>query len=145
MNKRFTLPAFLLVFFSLAWFVAVVISLDRDRSTRHQWPLMAALLLMVIETAIYWNISERNTQRDASLIHVLLLILACASLFLREGVFIYSITRRTLHSGRLLRRIDRVQYTLFACLLIFAHIFFIRVLRSTFSKNNPQQPKSYES
>lgn len=137
MHKRFTLPAFLLVFFGLAWFIVVVISLDRDRSIRHQWPLMFALLLVVAETVVYWYISARNTQHDASLIHVLLLILACASLFLREGIFIYSITRRTAHSARLLRRVDRIQYTLFACLLIFAHIFFIRVLRNAFAKKPP--------
>lgn len=137
MKKKFTLPAFLLVFFGLALFIAVCISAASDSPRAHLWPLVSALLLIVIETMVYWLIQGRNTRRDASLVHVLLLMLACASLFLREGVFIYSISRRTPHPGRLLRRIDRVQYTLFAGFLIIAHLFFIRVLRSAFA-NQPQ-------
>jgi len=134
-KNNFTLPAFLLVLFGLAWVVICAISFNPGTSNSRGWTLVACLFLVIVEAWQYWFIKDRNTQRDASLLHILLLMLALASLFLRDGLLLWhAASRHHFHPLLGMRGIIRVQYTLFAGLLIVAHIFFIRVLRAAFSK-----------
>ena len=123
--------------------MVVTIHLTHSYNGFYNGLLVATLPLVILEAGLYWFIQSKNDQRDASLIHILLLMLALASLFLRDAMFFFHISSRSLlHPLRSFRRIDRVQYTLFGSLLIIAHIFFIRVLRKAFSRQPPANPTS---
>jgi hypothetical protein len=136
--NRYTLPAFLLVLFGLAWFVLVTVRLSHGPYGFHAGLLLATLPLVIVETWLYWFIQTKNAQREASLIHILLLMLALASLFLREGLYGWYFSRHSLNTLHHARHTDRVQYMLFAGLFAIAHIFFFRVLRSAFTKQSHQ-------
>lgn len=127
-----------MVLFGLAWFVVVAIAFSHNMSRAREWPLIYCLFLVIIEAWLYWYIKGRNTQRDASLLHILLLMLALASLFLRDGIWLWQAAAHP-HRYRLrgMRTITRMEYTLFGGLLIIAHLFFFRVLRAAFA-NQPE-------
>jgi len=151
MKKNITGPFYFLLIFGILdtlFIIGIILTLTSLNAPRHFniWGFFINPAVLLIEASVYWLIRKKNRNPRASWTHVILMTLAFLTPAIR-GLTYFFFDRITVSAtiGPVFRTANIIQAVLFWGLLILAHIYFVRVLKSTRSKPAQTEAASSEN